>query len=115
MDGDVELGILLTNSQYRLKGLATSLIYLFRLKYPGNRVYAGTYEENYGMRRTLKKTGFVPNKFYDEKLKVTSHRIRERFDPAYPEDERHLTNSVYYIVDSIHSETLKGVEMYNEK
>lgn len=113
LDGDCEIGIVLTENNSRRMGLATSLLYLCRIRYPGNKIYVGTFEENISMRSRFENTGFIPNEFHDIKTNYKSNKIRERYDPKYPMDLAHLTNSVYYIAESIHIETLRGVEAYD--
>lgn len=115
LDGDVEIGIMLTAPDYRKQGLASSLLYFFRLKYAANRLYAGTFEENNAMIHTFEKTGFKPNFFYDRTTKQRSNKIRERYHPDYPQNLKYLTNSVYYIADSVLASILRGVIIYDQK
>lgn len=114
LDGDIEIGIVLTKEKYRKQGLATGLLYLMRLKYPGNRIYAGTFEENIAMINTFEKVGFVPNEFYDEATGIKTNKIKERVNPKHPTEKEYLTNSVYYIVESIHKEIMRNVEIFDD-
>lgn len=68
MDGSIEIGTQLTESTYRGNGLATSLMYLFKIIFFGYRLFGGTSEENIGMRSVFEKTGFKENLFYDARL-----------------------------------------------
>lgn len=98
-DGDVELGIQLTDSPHRHRHLATSLIYFVRLSFAAYRLYAGTYEENQFMRRALEHCGFLPNYFYDHTLHIQTNKIQERVNPNDT-----LSSSVYYQAFSLLSQ-----------
>ena len=102
-DGDLELGIQLTDPRYRRKHLASSLIRLFQLKFMSNGVVTGTYEENTGMRTALTHCGFREHLFRDPVSGLYTSRPRERVnpDPALRADPACLTHSVYYIVPSL--------------
>lgn len=101
IDGGVELGIALTDPQFRGMQLATSLIYFFRLLYAHWRLFGGTYEENRSMRRTFDTTGFTGIMYYDRKTDKITKKIAERIDLMYPEDKSKDTNSVYYFAESL--------------
>ena len=101
IDGGVELGIALTDPQFRGMQLATSLIYFFRLLYAHWRLFGGTYEENRSMRRTFDTTGFTGIKYYDPQTDKTTNKIAERIDLMHPEDKSKDTNSVYYFAESL--------------
>ena len=100
VDGGVELGIALTDNQYRGMQLASSLIYFFKLLFPYSRLFGGTYEENRSMRRTFNATGFIQILYYNRQTGNTTSMIRERIDPEHLEDESRDTNSVYYFSES---------------
>ena len=74
-------------------------------------LFSGTFEENVGMRRVFEKTGFKEHLFCDEDGKETSNRIRERYDPNFPNDTTKLTNSVYYYANSLLTETRLGASL----
>lgn len=97
VDKRIELGTIIIDDVYRKKGLATSLIYLFRLMFPTLRLTSGTYEENDGMIHTFEKTGFEENLYSDG-----TNLKKDRINPDYPlNDEENFTNSVYYYADEL--------------
>ena len=100
-DGHIEIGIVVTDKKARGCGLAAGLLYFHRLKYAAYNLCSGTYEENKGMRRTFEKTGFVPKVFKEKETGKEYIFIRDRYHPEHPGDERFLTNSIYYICDSL--------------
>lgn len=110
-DSNIELGTEITIPKYRRKSLATGLINLFRLRFMNSCLFSGTFEENEGMRRVFEKTGFKEHLFCDEDGKETSNRIRERYNPKFPNDTTKLTNSVYYYVSSLLTETRLGASL----
>lgn len=63
------------------------------------------------MRRVFEKTGFKEHLFCDEDGKETSNRIRERYNPEFPNDTTKLTNSVYYYASSLLTETRLGASL----
>jgi len=81
----IECGIELIDKGYRNQGLAASLLYLIKLKYPYNYIYSGTYESNYAMRGTFDTTGF----------KCISQNY-DRINLEYPENKTLYTASFYY-------------------
>lgn len=101
IDGYVELGIALTDPQFRGMQLATSLIYFFRLLYAHWRLFGGTYEENRSMRRTFDTAGFTGIMYYDTQTDKITNKIAERINPMHPEDRSKDTNSVYYFAESL--------------
>lgn len=101
IDGGVELGIALTDPQFRGMQLATSLIYFFRLLYAHGRLFGGTYEENKSMRRTFDTTGFTGIMYYNPQTDKITKKIAERIDLMHPEDKSRDTNSVYYFAESL--------------
>lgn len=107
VDGGVELGIALTDNQYRGMQLASSLIYFFKLLFPYSKLFGGTYEENRSMRRTFNATGFIQILYYNRQTGNTTSMIRERIDPEHPEDESRDTNSVYYFSESPMTEVFR--------
>ncbi len=98
-DGDIELGCQLTAVNHRHRHLATGLINFVRLSFASYHLYTGTYEENIFMRRALENCGFIPNYFYDKKLKIRTNKIRERVN-----ENGLLSNSVYYQAFSLLSQ-----------
>lgn len=110
-DSNIELGTEITIPKYRRKSLATGLINLFRFRFMNSCLFSGTFEENVGMRRVFEKTGFKEHLFCDEDGKETSNRIRERYDPNFPNDTTKLTNSVYYYANSLLTETRLGASL----
>lgn len=98
MDGDIELGIQLTNSRDRRNLLATGLINFLRLQYINHRFFTGTYEENQRMRTILSKNGFLLNPFFNPKTKQLETTVAERVDDVHP---GRYTNSVYYYANSL--------------
>ena len=110
-DSNIELGTEITLPKYRRKNLATGLINLFRFRFMNSCLFSGTFEENEGMRRVFEKTGFKEHLFCDEDGKETSNRIRERYHPDFPKDTTKLTNSVYYYVSSLLTETRLGASL----
>lgn len=101
VDSDIELGIALTEKRSRKQALASGLINLFRLMFPNQRLFTGTYEENNAMRASLEKNNFRPNLFFDTKSGITTNIVRERIDPADPQNKLKYTNSVYYYCNSL--------------
>lgn len=101
LDGGVELGIALTDNQYRGMQLASSLIYFFKLLFAHSRLFGGTYEENKFMRKTFDATGFTGIPYFDPQTGKMTSMIRERIDPDASEDETKDTNSVYYFSESL--------------
>lgn len=110
-DSNIELGTEITIPKYRRKSLATGLINLFRFRFMNSCFFSGTFEENVGMRRVFEKTGFKEHLFCDEDGKETSNRIRERYNPKFPNDTTKLTNSVYYYASSLLTETRLGASL----
>lgn len=110
-DSNIELGTEITIPNYRRKSLATGLINLFRFRFMNSCLFSGTFEENVGMRRVFEKTGFKEHLFCDEDGKETSNRIRERYNPKFPNDTTKLTNSVYYYANSLLTETRLGASL----
>lgn len=100
-DGAIELGIQLTADSYQNLGLATGLINLFRLMFMNNRLFAGTSEDNHGMRHVLEKCGFQPHYFFDPETQLLTNKIRERIDVDQPENKQAMSNSVYYFANSL--------------
>ena len=100
-DGEVELGVQLTDEDWRGRKLATGLVNFHRTKFMNNRLYVSTFEENGAMRRVLETNGFSPKYFFDAQTGIVTHIIRERIDPSDPENKALWTNSVYYFADSL--------------
>lgn len=100
-DGGIELGVLLTDPAYRGTQLASSLIYFFQLLFPHNRIFGGTYVENSSMRNTFSSTNFTQIQYYDSRLSKRTSTVKERIDPAHPDDTNYDTDSVYYFAESL--------------
>lgn len=115
VDGGVELGILLTDNQYRGMQLASSLIYFFKFLFPHSRLFGGTYEENTAMRKTFKTTNFNQILYYDRHTGRMTSTIRERIDKKHPEDRNKDTNSVYYFSESLMTEVFRATLKKNAK
>lgn len=107
-DGDFELGTQLTIKQVRNNYLATGLINFFRFRFMSACFFAGTYEENYKMRRVFENTGFIKRHFTDPNTNTMTDSIKERINPVFPNDDTKMTNSVYYYANSILAETRLG-------
>lgn len=101
IDSDIELGIALTDDSSRKRSLSTGLINLFRIMFMSQRLFAGTYEENIAMRKTLESCNFQPNYFQDNVSGIETCLVRERIDPNDPNDNAKLTNSIYYYANSL--------------
>lgn len=101
VDADIELGIALTEKKSRNQAFASSLINIFRLMFPNQRLFTGTYEENHAMRASLERNNFRPNLFFDKKSGITTNMVRERIDPSDPKNKLKYTNSVYYYCNSL--------------
>lgn len=110
-DGDFELGTQITMPSCRKRNLATGLIHFFQFKFMNARFFAGTYEENDGMRRVFEKTGFQEHFFRDPETGDVSNRIQERINLEFPDDDAKMTNSVYYYANSLLMATRLGAEM----
>lgn len=100
-DGEIELGVQLTDPVCRKQKLATGLVNFHRFKFMNNRLFVSTFEENGAMRHVLEVNGFRPNYFYDPKTKLATNIIRERIHPDDPQNKKLWTNSVYYFADSV--------------
>ncbi len=107
-DGDIELGTQLTDASCRKQGIATGLINFMRLKFINSCFFTGTHEKNEGMKRVFEKLGFQETLFYDPVTGESSNRIQERIDPAFPDDEDKMTNSIYFHIMGIMEETRLG-------
>ena len=95
------MGVLLTDPAYRGTQLASSLIYFFQLLFPHNRIFGGTYVENSSMRNTFSSTNFTQIQYYDSRLSKRTSTVKERIDPAHPDDTNYDTDSVYYFAESL--------------
>lgn len=112
LDGDIEIGIQLTDVQYRKQGFTYSLINILRMKFPNARFFIGTYEENIPMRNVLTKIGFKENLFYDPEQHIVTNLINERINPLYPDNKEMLSNSAYYYIDSLFEQILDCARAY---
>lgn len=108
IDGGIELGVMLVDDTYRRGNLAASLMQIFKLLFPHCRIFGGTYEENKGMCRTFKATGFSRILYYDADTMQKTTTIRERIDPLHSDDSEKDTNSVYYFAESLIAQTYQS-------
>ena len=105
-DGAAEIGIVLVDSYYRKKYLASSLLFLLKLEYPHYNFYGGTFEENESMIATFKLVGYEPNLLSVTLDEQKTNKIKERIHPDHPDNYEYNTYSVYFKMQSLY-EVLK--------
>lgn len=93
-DGAVELGIVLTKKEFRKKGYASSLIWMFKLRYASSDFVSGTYEGNDEMTGVFGSTGYQADYSVNrDTFNQMTNKIAERKNP---ETGEFTDNSIYY-------------------
>ena len=95
-DGVIELGANVCRKEEQV--LSVSLIYLYELKFPFSKFFAGTYEENMDDIAIFEGAGFVPKKYYNSEIKEYTNKTRERITPKYLNtlNSKDLSYSLYF-------------------
>lgn len=115
IDGNIELGVALSNDKYRGGGLVTSIIYYHILNNFFAPIFTGTYDKNKPMKDILKNCGFTDHYIIDREKNEKSNVVKERFEviPEPGKEPENINRYSYYYIRL--PEQLKVYDALSEK